>query len=126
MSYKRKKPNINVEEIKKFLNKCKNLDAPIIVEGEKDKRILESFGFKNIISISGETLENIASRIKSFNFSSVVILTDFDSEGRRKFYLLKKYFQANGIFVNVDIRKKIKFLFRIGKIEEMKFYQNYI
>jgi hypothetical protein len=35
---------------------------------------------------------------------------------------LKKFFQSKGTKVDKDVRRRLKFLFKIGKIEELKFY----
>jgi 5S rRNA maturation endonuclease (ribonuclease M5) len=106
-------------QLHEFLEKLKKSKKLIIVEGNKDKEVLKKIGFKKIYVISGKTLDKVAEEIKE---KEVIILTDFDEEGRKKFRLLKKFFQSKGTKVDKDVRRRLKFLFKIGKIEELKFY----
>lgn len=111
-------------EIEEFLEKVKKIEKPIIVEGKRDKDVLEKFGFKKVLDISGKSLAEVVERIGEEGYEEVVILTDFDEEGRKKFKKLKKFFQSKGIRVDGKLREKIKFLFKVGKIEELSFYLN--
>jgi 5S rRNA maturation endonuclease (ribonuclease M5) len=90
----------------------------IIVEGKRDKNVLKKLGFKNIVSISGKSLHNF---VESLTEDSIIILTDFDSEGERKAKKLSKLIRQRGIKINTVARKKFKSFFKVQKIEELKY-----
>jgi 5S rRNA maturation endonuclease (ribonuclease M5) len=108
-------------QLYQFLEKLKKSGKLIIVEGNKDKEVLEKLGFNKVFVISGKSLEKVAEEIRE---GEVIILTDFDEEGRKKFKLLKKLLESKGVKVDKNCRRKLKFLFKVGKIEELKFYLN--
>jgi len=100
----------------------RDTDSAIIVEGIKDKKVLSSLGFKNIYSISGKSAEDVVKLIISDKPKSVSILTDFDGEGREYFKKLVKFFQPHDIKVDDFLRRKIKSITAIQKIEELAFF----
>lgn len=106
-----------------FLNTMEKIKGNIlIVEGLKDEKALKSLGLKNIVRISGKPLikvvEDVASKIQRSKIHEVIILTDFDSEGRklaaRLTYLLQKY----KIHPNSRLRREFMKL-GYGRIEDM-------
>jgi 5S rRNA maturation endonuclease (ribonuclease M5) len=107
--------------LRELLEILKTSNKWVIVEGNRDKEILERFGLKKIYVIGSKSLERVALEIKR---GEVVILTDFDDEGIRKFKKLKRLLESKGIVVDKSYRRKLKFLARVGKIEELKFYLN--
>ncbi len=106
-----------IGELLELLDEIK--DKTIIVEGKRDKEALCSFGLKNVITLHKglyETAESLKSR-------EVVILTDFDREGKGIAKKLNKILQSLGYKVDKESRRKISFLFsrlRIKKIEELR------
>jgi 5S rRNA maturation endonuclease (ribonuclease M5) len=88
----------------------------VIVEGINDKKVLLKFGIENVIDISGKSFDEVLDKVKN---NSVIILTDFDKEGRKKAHFLTKIFQLNGIKVDTTLRKKFKSIFKVQKIEEL-------
>jgi len=84
----------------------------ILVEGKKDVKALKSLGLENIIAINGkphiEILEKIYKYQKHPNFKelSVVILTDFDTEGKKLASRFKLLFQKYHIKCNSRLRNK--------------------
>jgi 5S rRNA maturation endonuclease (ribonuclease M5) len=109
----------NLKKLMREIENCK--DIPVIVEGIRDKRVLSRFGFKRIITISGKSLEKVGSYVAK-NYKEVIILTDFDKEGRKKSKFLKKFFEAYHVKTVKTIPRLIKSIFRISKIEELKFF----
>lgn len=108
-----------LSQIEKLQKIIKDIgDTLIIVEGIKDKRALSKLGFKNVLAISGKSIFFLVEKIKSKKVKSVVVLTDFDKEGEKKFKILSRILQSNKIKTNYFIRRKIKTLFNIYKIEE--------
>ena len=73
-------------------------DCILVVEGMRDERALKTLGLKNIVRISGVPFIRAVEAIQKLRTRSnkeVVILTDFDREGRKLAKglsaLLKKY-----------------------------------
>jgi len=112
--YNRKKTR---EELFKILEQVKNKD--VIVEGKRDKEVLCSLDFKKIFTIN-KGLYETAEKIKE---NEVLILTDFDKEGREIAKKLNLFLQSLGYNVDRENRRKIGLMFtrlRIKKIEELK------
>lgn len=99
----------------------KELDGvPIIVEGKNDKRPLTILGFDNIHTISGDTLTNIVDRI-SVKYNTVLILTDFDEEGKTKANNLMRLFNHKGTKILTRFRHEFRRAFGVTKIEDINF-----
>lgn len=113
------KKSVKKEKLEALRKLVRDTDSPIIVEGLKDKRVLSSLGFKNIYTISGRAPETIAKLVSLDEPRSVIILTDFDREGRKHFKRLVKFFHSHGIKVDTFLRRKIKSIAAIHKIEEL-------
>lgn len=96
----------------------KTKDLLFIVEGKKDKKVLFELGIRHILPISGKSLENIAEYIGAENWKSVVILTDFDRDGKKKAEKLEKLLQSY-VLIERATRRFFKSL-KIAKIEELK------
>jgi 5S rRNA maturation endonuclease (ribonuclease M5) len=107
----------DIEELLNLLEK--NKDKQVIVEGKKDKKVLCSLNFTNVITIEKglyETTEKLSGK-------EVLILTDFDSEGKHIAKKLNALLQHLCYKVDRNTRRKISFLFaglRIKKIEELR------
>jgi len=105
----------NLNQLIKLQNEVKNeRETTVIVEGIKDKRVLEKIGFKNVIDISGKKIYQVAEMIGK----EAIILTDFDYEGEKKASALTKLLQSRGVKINFLTRQKFKNL-KIKKIEEL-------
>jgi len=101
------------EELLKLFNKIKH--KTVIVEGKRDKKVLCSFGFTKIITIEKGIYET-SEKIKN----EVIILTDFDSEGRKIAKKLNLFLKNK---IKHEIRRKIGLIFtkmKIKTIEELK------
>jgi 5S rRNA maturation endonuclease (ribonuclease M5) len=105
------------EELFDLLEKVK--EEQVIVEGKRDKEVLCSLGFTNITTINKglyETAEDIRGK-------EVLVLTDFDSEGRKIAKKLNLFLQSFGHKVDRETRRKLGFMFtrlKIKKIEELR------
>ena len=97
------------EKLAVITNKLR--DNILIVEGKKDKRALYNLGLKNIIAINGKTLSNVVDDVNKElagkEGSSVVILTDFDHEGRKLAAKLRILLQRLKIHPNTGLRKML-------------------
>ncbi|MEK6949961.1 MAG: hypothetical protein AABX34_07085, partial [Nanoarchaeota archaeon] len=54
-------------EFSKHINRIKQLDTLIIVEGKKDKKALQNFGIKNIIELNKKPIFEIIENISDNN-----------------------------------------------------------
>ncbi len=103
-----------VEELLELLRKI--ADKQIIVEGRRDKEVLCSLGFKKILTISKgiyETTEMLKGR-------EVVVLTDFDSEGRQIAKKLNRILQPIGYDVDITARRKVGLMLSKLKIKQIE------
>jgi len=105
------------EELFKLFEKIK--EKTVIVEGKRDKEVLYSFGFTKIFTINKGLYETA----EKFEGKKIIILTDFDQEGRKIAKKLNLFLQSLGCKVDRETRRKIGLMFtrlRIKKIEELK------
>jgi len=105
------------EKLLDLLKELKN--KLVIVEGKRDKNVLCSLGFKKVITINKgiyETTEKIKDK-------EVLILTDFDKEGKQIAKKLNLFLLSHENKVDKQSRRKIGLMFarlRIKKIEELR------
>ena len=105
------------EELIELLKNNKNVR--VIVEGKRDKEVLCSLGFNKILTIHKgiyETTEEIKEK-------EILILTDFDSEGRQIAKKLNLILQHLGYKLDKETRRKVGLMFtklKIRKIEELR------
>jgi len=104
-----------------FIDKLKQSNKLIIVEGKKDKNALEKVGIKNIFVLNGPLYKNIEK--VSDNEKEVIILTDLDKEGRKLFSRLNSGLQERGITVDNRFRE---FLFKETKLRQIEGLTRYI
>jgi 5S rRNA maturation endonuclease (ribonuclease M5) len=104
-------------ELEKILETFSEFDEKtVIVEGKNDEKALKSLGVNNIIAINGRPLYEVAEiALKSEN--EIVILTDFDREGREIEHRLRELLQRQGKRPNSRLRGKVMSLGR-NKIED--------
>jgi len=100
----------------------------IIVEGKKDKEILEEFGFNNVYTIYELKKDD---RI-FLDYREAIILTDNDNKGRMLYKYIRNLLESDGIIVNDIERKRFFKYFRVREVEDLrkhiekiKFYINY-
>ncbi len=105
---------IDEEEMNRIIEELK--DALVVVEGKRDEKALKSLGVKDIITIDGKPLYEVA-EILSRSKKDIVILTDFDRKGREMRNKLRNLLQRRGKHPNSKLRGKIMSLGR-NKIED--------
>lgn len=91
--------------ISEYVDEIKEKNLPVIVEGIKDKNALKMLGIKRIIFLNKPLFEIV----ESIKEKEVVILTDFDSEGKKLYSKLKNGLARNGVNVNDKLRKFLFF-----------------
>jgi len=99
-----------------LLNELK--ERLVIVEGRKDEMALQRLGLRNILPLNGVSLPDIATSLYDTGINKeVVILTDFDREGRRLALELGRLLRAYKIKVNGRLRAELR-SFGKGRIED--------
>ncbi len=113
--------------VKKDINKLKVLikernNTPVIVEGKRDVAALKKIGFKKIIVLYKKPLYVIVEKIAE-KYKEVMILTDFDKEGKKLYGYLYKHLIKRGVRVDNSIRH---FLLRNTKLSHIEGLDSYI
>lgn len=109
------------EHQEKLLSEMQDSNTLLIVEGKKDRKVLEKVGLHNIFEISGKQLEKVVDIIKG-EHSQVAILTDYDREGIIQYKRLRKLLLSNEIKIDDTTRRNFKRTFLVNKIEELNGY----
>ena len=111
-----------IEEIQNFIDKIKNSDILIIVEGKKDKAALQKLGINNLIELNKKPLFQIVEEIADSN-EECIILTDLDREGKQLYSKLNSDLQKHGVKVNNKFRE---FLFKHTKLRQIEGIATYL
>lgn len=114
--------NNKLEELNNFINKIKDSNILIIVEGKKDKAALQKLGIINIVELNKKPLFQIVEEISNSN-DECIILTDLDKEGKQLYSKLNSNLQKNGVKVNNKFRE---FLFKHTKLRQIEGMDSYI
>jgi 5S rRNA maturation endonuclease (ribonuclease M5) len=112
---------MNTQEVEEELIELlkKNKEKQVIVEGKRDKRVLCLLGFKKILTLN----KGIYETTEELKEKEVIILTDYDPEGKKIASKLNRILQPLGYKVNKETRRKIGLMFtrlKIRKIEELR------
>jgi 5S rRNA maturation endonuclease (ribonuclease M5) len=96
------------KELNELLDKIEYLVPIVVVEGPRDAEALRQIGFKGRIELFSRVNLSESDFIDSLATvaASVVILTDFDSEGRRINRNLIRLFERRGVRVEVGLRRE--------------------
>ncbi len=105
----------DLERVLKLLGELKGYT--LIVEGRKDASALKALGLYNIIPINGQPIADFVDGLDEK--SQIVILTDFDKEGRRLCAKLLKLLQRRRIKANPRLRHMLMAETGISRIEEL-------
>ncbi len=98
------------------IEKIKQSNNLILVEGKKDKRALENLGIENNILTINQPLYKIVEKIAEKS-SRCILLTDLDSEGKRLYSKLRRDLQKYGVKINNEFRN---FLFKETKLRQIE------
>ena len=126
---------IPIELLRQFIQYCNTLDEStvIIVEGKRDIEALLAVGIqldkKTIIARKGLSIEELVDKISEVN--SIILLLDFDREGKHTRKILKNSIQrrkGHGIIDPFPRQLLYKFFrtTRIAEIEELKQFAHLI
>jgi len=116
---------ITREEFEEKLNKLKQADNIIIVEGIKDKKALQELGIKNIVTLNKKPLFHIIEEVSKKN-KKITILTDFDKKGKQLYGKLNSGLQRQGVKVDKRFREFLQKNTKLSHIEGLVSYLNKI
>jgi len=111
----------NIEELNQEINKLKDSNTLIIVEGKKDRKALEKLGIKNIIELSKKPLFQIIEDISCKN-KECIILTDLDKKGKQLYGKLNSGLSRLGVRVDNKFREFLQKNTRLSHIEGITTY----
>jgi len=114
--------NQKLDEINNLIEKIKNSNILIIVEGKKDRIALQKLGINNIVELNKKPLYQIVEEISNSN-RECMILTDLDKEGRQLYSKLNSNLQKNGVKINNRFRE---FLFKHTRLRQIEGISTYL
>ena len=79
----------------------------IVVEGKRDKQVLERLGIENVIDLKGRKFHDVAESL-SDKYEGVVLLTDLDPEGEAIFQKLGRILETYGLKVDGSFREQLR------------------
>jgi 5S rRNA maturation endonuclease (ribonuclease M5) len=102
-------PERAFEGLVEFFGELGDLSEVVVVEGYRDVEALRKLGFKGNIEPFSQVGVSDADFIDSLisRFSSVVILTDFDEEGRKINLQLSRILERRGTRVEKGLRRRM-------------------
>ena len=109
-------------QIYSHLEKIKNSNLLVIVEGKKDRAALEHFGITNIIELSKKPLFKVIEDISLKN-KKCIILTDLDKKGKELYGKLNHGLQQNGIIIDNSFRN---FLYKNTDLRQIEGLVSYM
>jgi len=113
-----------VDELLDMLDRLKEENTLIIVEGYKDKGSLQSLGFnpRRTIPLHRRALFKVVEQVIEKE-KKVAILTDLDKAGKRLYSKLKKDLSERGVYIDDRLRN---FLFKHTRLRQIEGLSNYI
>ncbi|MEK6922089.1 MAG: toprim domain-containing protein [Nanoarchaeota archaeon] len=109
-----------IEKIKQEIEEQKII---ILVEGKKDKAALETFQLKDIIILNGKDIWNrLEALAQEHKGKEVLILTDFDSEGKKLYGKITKDLERLGMRVNKKYREFFQKRTKLSHVEGLGTY----
>lgn len=97
-------------------------EGVLVVEGKRDQEALQKAGVQALtVAVRAEKLESIVRKIasKALAGKQIVLLVDFDQEGRRKEAELREALLNAGVKVHGGTRANFRRLFRVSTIEQL-------
>lgn len=113
--------HFKMQTLEEWIEDLKNSNKLIVVEGKKDKKTLQNFGIKNIITVSKplyKIVEDIAKKNKE-----CVLLFDLDKEGKKLYSKIKHQLQKHKVKIDTKFRE---FLFKNTKLAHIEGLSTYL
>ncbi|MBW2988992.1 toprim domain-containing protein [Candidatus Woesearchaeota archaeon] len=110
------------KELLEWIEKLRDSDRIILVEGKKDKAALRNLGIGNVVQLNKRPLyivvEELAEKSKG-----VMILTDLDRKGKQLYAKLNHHLQSLGVKIDNRFRN---FLFRKTQLRQIEGMDSYV
>ena len=110
------------EQFHKHINKIRDSNIVIIVEGKKDRAALNKFGVTNIVELTKKPLFQIVEEVANSS-EECIIMTDLDKKGKQIYGKLNSDLQRHGVKVNNNFRN---FLFKNTKLRQIEGMDTYV
>jgi 5S rRNA maturation endonuclease (ribonuclease M5) len=104
------------KELEKIVKEMKKTIEAVVVEGVNDKKTLNLIGYNAPIFMCSYFLHIDLADLIGNKFSNVVILTDFDHEGKLLNKKLTKLFEERRVKTNIFFRRKFEQILKEIKI----------
>lgn len=104
-----------MKDLEEWIIQLRETEKIIIVEGEKDKKALESFGIYKTLTLK-RPLFSIVEEIAEIH-KECIILSDLDKEGKKIYSNLKHNLQNRGVKIDNKFRE---FLFKNTKLTNIE------
>ena len=112
--------NNSFSDLLYYLDKASR--KPVIVEGKKDRKCLESLGFVQVIEINKRPLYKVVEETAAVH-REVMILTDLDKTGKKLYRYLNSGLQMQGVRVDNSLRN---YLFKFTKLRQIEGLRTYL
>jgi len=103
---------------RRLLDELNESRAVVIVEGKKDAAALRCIGVSNQIFTLSKSPDAVAERV-SKHADEAVVLTDFDRRGEELFLRVVSALESYGVKPNVDVRRRLRYIFGVRFFEEL-------
>ncbi len=103
------------------IERIKNFNLLIIVEGKKDRAALEHFGVTNITELSKKPLFQVIEDVAAEN-KNCIILTDLDAKGRELYGKLSRGLLHLGVKIDDSFRNFLRKETQLRQIEGLVSY----
>lgn len=107
--------------LRKTLNALR--ESVVVVEGKRDSLALQQAGIEcRTLEVAARGLQETIKKIGARALGKrVVLLTDFDEEGKRLEKELRESLLSHGVKVEQGTRKNFRQLFRVNTVEQLPF-----
>jgi len=110
------------EELLEWIDKIKESDKIVIVEGREDKAALRRLGITKVVQLNKRPLYKVVEELIEKN-KEVIILTDLDKKGKQLYGKLNHDLQRFGVKVDNRFRN---FLFKNTKLRQIEGLDSYV
>jgi len=110
------------QQLLEWIDKIKDSDKIVIVEGKEDKAALKRLGITNTIQLNKKPLYKIVEELVKEG-KEVIILTDLDKKGKQLYGKLNHNLQQFGVKVDNRFRN---FLFKHTQLRQIEGLDSYI
>jgi len=108
-----------LKELGKLMEKISEEKAVIFVEGKKDEAAIAPYVRGTVIQVSGR-VRGACERAAEKGAREVIVLTDRDSAGEELAEFVRKELEFNGINADLETRKGLFAILRMGPLENFR------